>query len=277
MTTETETTGAAGTPKRRRTARKPADAVAGATTTKPRARARRTTAEDAPSASGTVAPPTRSTRSRTRRAAAAPDSVTPESGLVPERPAADPTEAGSFVDAEPASGTTAPDGRTPEPQTGEPAETSSAAEESAGGLADPAQGITAPESASGVDSPAAAPEASGQIVAAPEHASPVQQRVDFPATEVRHPVSTSRPARPTFKQSVLRAAEERFVGDRVREPVTAQQVDEMLVLLHRPGQIRSLKDATYDFLRRGMSKRHAEVQLEKLRAAVDPARERAAA
>ena len=272
MTTETETTGAGGTAKRRRTARKPADAVASATTT-PRARARRTTAEDAPSASGTVASPTRSTRSRTRRAAAAPDTVTPDSGQAPETPAADPIEAGAVVEAELASVTTVPDGHTPEPQTGEPAET---VEEPAGGLADPAQGLTAPESAPGVDSPAAAPEASGQIVAAPEHASPVQ-RVDFPGSEVRHPVSMSRPARPTFKQSVLRAAEERFLGDRVREPATAQQVDEMLVLLHKPGQIRSLKDATYDFLRRGMSKRHAEVQLGKLRAAVDPARERAAA
>lgn len=89
-----------------------------------------------------------------------------------------------------------------------------------------------------------------------------------PATP-RFRVGQVRPARPTFKQTVLRAAEERFRGDPVREPLTERQVDDLLVLLHQRGQNRSLVDATYDYLRRGMSWGHAKRQIEKLRGTLE--------
>jgi len=117
---------------------------------------------------------------------------------------------------------------------------------------------------------AARHHAGGPCSAAPPSTDPAPP--DAP-----HRVGRTRPARPTFKQTVLRAAEERFQGDRVREPVTSEQVDELLVLLHEPEQSRSLVDATYDFLRRGMSKRHAGVQIEKLRGTFVPRDARSAA
>lgn len=239
--TETEPIGAIPAPKRRRAARKAADTPESATP-KPRAGGRRTSAGQP--------------RTRGRRAAATPPpgTIALVSGLgTAEPPAAEPVATSFGAEAEPAPGQ----------------------------LAEAAAGKTTPELVPPVESPAAAlQDAPGQPasggLAAPEHASPTR-RIDFPPADVRHPVSRSRPARPTFKQTVLRAAEERFRGDRVREPVTAEQVDEMLVLLHEPGQSRSLKGATYDFLRRGMSKRHAEVQLKKLRGTFGPADERTAA
>jgi hypothetical protein len=252
--TETETIGAATAPKRRRGARTVAD-TAESSTPKRTGRVRRTAPEQPSSTAGAPASPTRSSRARTRRAVAtAPADLTPPApGPDASEPSAvDPVAPSSGVEAEPSPGVQVAAGEGQAP-------------------ADPGSPAEAFQDAPGL--PAAAAHTG------PEHASP-DRRTDFPPTEeevVRHPVSRSHPARPTFKQSVLRAAVERFRGDRVREPVTADQVDELLVLLHKPGQSRSLKDATYDFLRRGMSKRHAQVQIEKLRGTYAPADERAAA
>ena len=265
--TETETTGATTAPKRRRAARKAADS-AESSTPKRGGRTRRAAAEEPSPTADTPQAPARSRRTRSRHAAAeSADTMGPTPGLTAPEPSAPP--AGSGVDAELAAG---------EPvAAAAPAESPVPAPEDVLPAGEGQPPVADPVASAG--SPAAAPHdvtgplASGAV--APEH----DQRVDSPLAEevVRHPMSRSRPARPTFKQTVLRAAEERFRGDRVREPVTAEQVDEMLVLLHEPGQSRSNKDATYDFLRRGMSKRHAEVQIAKLRGTYDPAADRAAA
>lgn len=70
-----------------------------------------------------------------------------------------------------------------------------------------------------------------------------------------------------FSDRVLAAAQTRFASDPERAPLSREQLDDLLVLLHEPGQDRSLVASTYGYLERGMSMRHARTQIQKLRAA----------
>lgn len=97
------------------------------------------------------------------------------------------------------------------------------------------------------------------------------------AAAVDQVIRESQPAPPTraprkekpagkFSDRVLAAAQARFANDAERAPLSREQLDDLLVLLHEPGQDRSLVASTYGYLERGMSMRHARTQIQKLRA-----------
>lgn len=258
---EIETVGAAATTPKRRAARKPrADAES---TEKRAGRGKRAAAGPKPDPTGEPesTPRPRSPRTRTRR--------TPDATHVDT---AEPRSEDSGSSGTPPGGPVASGvgEESPLPPASAPAEAAAAvaAPEAVPPAAPPAS-PEAPQDTLGT--PAASPH--GTHV--PE-ASTRQQTAVHPL-DVRHPVSLTRPARPTFKQRVLDAAEERFRAGRIREPITARQVDELLVLLHQDGHSKSLVDTTYDYMRGGMSKRHAEVQIEKLRGTFVPRDARVAA
>ncbi|HST57834.1 MAG TPA: hypothetical protein VLK84_04030 [Longimicrobium sp.] len=68
-----------------------------------------------------------------------------------------------------------------------------------------------------------------------------------------------------FKERALRTARLKFADDPVRSPLTSQQLDVILDLLHEPGKDRTLVSSTWTYLERGMSYAHASVTADKLR------------
>lgn len=68
-----------------------------------------------------------------------------------------------------------------------------------------------------------------------------------------------------FRERALRTARIKFADDRVRSPLTSQQLDVILDLLHEPGKDRTLVSSTWTYLERGMSYAHASVTADKLR------------
>ncbi len=68
-----------------------------------------------------------------------------------------------------------------------------------------------------------------------------------------------------FRERALRTARIKFADDPVRSPLTSQQLDVILDLLHEPGKDRTLVSSTWTYLERGMSYAHASVTADKLR------------
>lgn len=127
--------------------------------------------------------------------------------------------------------------------------------------------LAAQEMASGVPQPVelgGAMEPSAASESLRETESPARPHAEERPAESRSRPSRWRPARPTFTQVVLAAAEERFRDDPLLR-VTSDQVATLLVLLHRRGQDPSIVAATYDVLRGGMSSADAETRIRLLR------------
>jgi hypothetical protein len=125
------------------------------------------------------------------------------------------------------------------------------------------------------DTPLAPPTAptAGQSEATagdPPHEAHVAAAVDqvIRESQAAPPSRAPRQEKPAgkFSDRVLAAAQTRFASDPGRAPLSREQLDDLLVLLHEPGQDRSLVASTYGYLERGMSMRHARTQIQKLRA-----------
>ncbi len=190
---------------------------------------------------------TRAPRSRARRAEAKPPAAAePDAGLAAAGPTAGPphqsggTEAAGIATVDPAAGAVSA-GRT-EVETTPPAADADAPD--------------APPAQQQPDAPA------GAAVPDPEVGAGVTkpERGAAPAAN-----AGSGGWQPITRAFAIEAARKRFAGDPLREPLTEAQFDQLMTAVHDPGQSRSNRSTTFDYLRRGMSSEHARIHLEQLR------------
>jgi hypothetical protein len=83
-------------------------------------------------------------------------------------------------------------------------------------------------------------------------------------TVIRHTPGAGKAGAVKYSDRILAAAEARFADDPDKDPLTREQLERILTLLHREDCDRSLRSSTYAYLERGMHSRHAAVVISRL-------------